>query len=443
MMKPICPIMLFLLAPLAVAQVSSPPEYPQTHVQMKLPPPVSSLGFPTIIGEGELANYIEGDIGLRGGYVNNLYPGSGVQTLDDGTFSVEPSLSTNRSGDRFHANLRYAPTFDFYSPDSALNTINNTGGVGIQYRTTPYTTILAGDTVTQTSNTWSQPLSSGSIPGGLPPASPGFIAPFAPQILNSAYAQFTWQFAQDGMIGVGGNSTVLDYYTPSQAQGLFNSDSWTGSAFYTQRFGAGQYLGGSYQYSLIRATPAGSTGPARTNLDANNFLGFYTLFMGPTISVSVGAGSQRYNLDQSSVSPIHAWAPIALASIGWQLPRTTLALNYTHLITQGQGLIGAYTSNAASLSSQLQLSPNWITTVRGDYSQLTPVSTSVVNSTPGGHTISFTGELARHLGAHFTLSAQYQYLHQNYLGIPSISSNPNSSRETASILYHFSRPLGR
>lgn len=443
MLKRIFQLLPLLLAPLAMAQVSSPPEYPQTQVQMKLPPPVSSLGFPTVVGETQLANYIEGNIGVRGGYVNNLYPGSGVQTLDDGTFSVEPSLSMNRSGDRFQTNLRYAPTFDFYSPDSVLNTINHTGEVGFQYRTSPYTTILAGDSATRTSNTWSQPFASGSVSGGLPPTSPGFIAPFAPQISNSAYAQLTWQFAQDGMIGVSGNSTLLDYYTPSQAQGLFNSNSWTGSAFYTQRFGAGQYIGGSYQYSLIQATPAGPTGPAHTNLDANSFLGFYTLFMGPTVSISVGAGSQRYHLEQSSVSPIHAWAPIALASVGWQLPRTTLALNYTHLVTEGQGLIGAYVSNAVTFSTQLQLSPTWITTVRGDYSQLNPVSNSVLNSTPGGHTISFSGELARHLGAHITLSGQYQYLHQNYLGIPSISSNPNSSRGTASILYHFSRPLGR
>lgn len=443
MLKQLCQITLLLLAPSAIAQTDAPPAYPQAEYQMQLPPPVTNLGFPTIVGSRELSNYMQGGIGLRGGYINNLYPGSGAGTVDEATFGVEPTISIDRTTDRIHETLRYAPTFIFYAPDGNLNTINHSAGVAFQYRVTPYVTFLAGDTLAKTSNTWSQPLTSGSISGSLPPTSPGFIAPFAPQISNSAYAQLAWQFSRNAMIGFGGNTNLLDYYKPSQALGLFNSNARAGAAFYTQRFGSRQYIGGLYQYSLILATPTDAVGPASTNLEEQNFLGFYTLYLQPTLSLSFGAGAQHYNLDQSTVSPLQSWAPIAVASIGWQAPRIAFALTYNHTVTEGEGVVGAYLSDAANLSTQLQLSPYWITTVSGSYSQLTPVSTSILNSTPGGHTISFAGEIGRQLGEHFTLALQYQYLHQNYRGIPSLAANPDSSRETASITYHFSRLLGR
>lgn len=443
MLGRICLISLLFFVPSATAQIGSPPAYPQAEVRMQLPPPVSSMGLPNVVGAAELSNYLRGDISFSGGYVNNLYPGSGNRTIDDSTFSFQPGLSMDRTTDRIQETLRYAPAFDYYSPNGSLNTVNQTGNADFQYRFTPYATLFIGDSATKTSTTWSQPLPSGSVSGNLPPTSPGFIAPFAPQISNNAYAQFAWQLARNSMIGLGGNATFLDYYKPSQAQGLFDSNSRSGSAYYTQRFGSRQYIGGLYQYSLILATPVSTTGPANTNLDAHNFLGFYTIYFQPSLSVSLGAGSQDYNLTQSSIKPIRAWAPIAVGSIGWQVPRASFALNYSRLVTEGEGIIGAYTSNAGNLSTQLQLSPHWIATISGTYSQFTPVSEFVMNSTPGGHTLSFAGMLERRLGVNLTLSVRYQYLHQNYLGIASIASSPESSRETASITYHLSRLLGR
>jgi hypothetical protein len=443
MFKQICLGSMLFFVSSATAQINRPPAYPEAEVQMQVPPPVSSMGFPTVVGEGELANYLRVGIRFSGGYVNNLYPGIGSGTLDDSTFSLEPNISVDRTTDRIHEVLEYTPSFDFYNPDDSLNTINHAGAVRFQYRFTPFVTFLIGDTVTKTSNTWNQPLSSGSVSGGLPPAAPGFVAPFAPQISNSAFAQLAWQFAENSMIGLGGNTTLLDYTDSSQAQGLFNSNSRGGSAFYAHRLGARQYVGGLYQYSLIIATPVTTSTLAEADLDANNFLGFYTFYLQPRISISLGAGSQYYDLTQAPAASSHAWAPIAIGSIGWQVARANFALNYSHLVTEGQGVIGAYTSDSGNLAMQLQLSPNWIANVSGSYAQLVPAAESFVNSTPGGHTLSFAGMLQRRLGANLTLSAQYEYLHQNYADIPSITNNPDSSRATASITYHFSRLLGR
>lgn len=443
MLKTSCLIPLLLLVPPALAQVTNATASPQSTVRMQLPPPVSSLGLPNTVGALELSNYIRGDLRFSGGYAYNLYPGNGTTTVDDATFSVQPSLSLDRATDRMHERLSYAPTFDFYNPDSSLNTTNHTGGVALEYRFAPYLTFLAGDTVTMTSNTWSQPQSSGSVSGGLPPTAPGIIAPFAPQVSNNGYVQLTWQFSHDSMVGFGGNTTLLDFYKPSQAQGLFNSISRSGSAFYAHRVHQKQYFGGLFQYSLITGTPTTATGLADTNLEAHNFLGFYTVYLQPTLSISLGAGSQYYDLTQSPITPVHAWEPIGVGSLGWQVAHANFSLSYSRLVTEGQGIIGAYTSNSGIASTQLQLSPNWVAGFGGTYSQFKRVASGLVGSTPGGHTWSFDGSLQRDLGPNLTLSAQYQYLHQTYAGIPSIAVNPTSSRATASISYHFSRLLGR
>lgn len=443
MLKPLCLISLLLFVPSVLAQVNTAPPEPDANVQMQLPPPVSSLGFPTSVGSLDRSNYFSAALLFSGGYAHNLYPISGSGTVDDATFRLQPNISLDHTTDRVHEMLRYTPTFDYYNPNDSLNTINQTGELAFQYRATPYVTVLAGDIAARTSNTWSQPLSSASVSGSLPPASPGFIAPFAPQTSNKAYAQLAWQFSRNSMIGFGGNTTLLDFSEPSQARGLFNSNSRSGSAFYAHRIHMKQYFGGLYQYSLIEATPVVSSGPAKANLEAHNFLAFYTVYLQPTLSLSLGAGSQRYDITQSPSTAAHAWEPVAVGSIGWQVARANFALSYSRLVTEGQGVIGAYTSNSGNLSTQLQVSPNWVTTLSGNYSQLKPVVQTLSGSTPGGHTVSFDGLLERQLGPNITVSFQYQYLHQNYTGIPAIAANPTSSRETASITYHFYRLLGR
>lgn len=443
MLKPLCLISLLLLAPLAVAQVNAPPASPESGTEMKLPPPVSRLGFPTRVGSLEMSNYFRAGLVFSGGYAHNLYPGTGGATVDDATFSLQPTFSLDHTSARNHTLLRYTPTFDYYDPDNTLNTINQAGEVALQYRLAPYATLLIGDRVTKTSNTWSQPLSSGTVTGGLPPTTPGFIAPFAPQVSNNAYAQLTWQFALNSMVGFGGDTTLLDFTNPSKAQGLFNSNSRSGSAFYSHRIRARQYFGGLYQYSLIEATPVTSSGPSQTNLEANNFLGFYTIYPQSTLSISFGGGSQHYDISQSQAVSARSWEPIAVASIGWQVLGANFALSYNHVVTEGQGVVGAYTSDAGNLSTQLRVSPNWLAGFGGSYAQIDPVTSGLAGSMPGGHTLSFNGSLARQLGANLSLSFQYQYLHQTYSGIPSIAVNPTSSRGTVSISYHFARPLGR
>lgn len=443
MLKALCLTSVLLLPAVGVAQVNAPPAPAATDNTMQLPPPVSSVGIPTGIGANETPNLLRGSIAISGGYVSNLYPGTSVQTLNDAVFSLRPEVSLDRTVNRLHLGLQYTPTFTYYDPDSSLNSIDHNAVAAFSYRASPNVSILANDTFTKTSDTLSQPLPSGAIPGSLTSGSAGLVIPFSPQISNSATAQVNWQFSPQDMLGVGGNSAILHFTSPSLSQGLYDSTLQGGFAFYTRRVSLRQYIGGTYQYSTIAAAPVIAKSAPEADLEAHNFLGFYTIYFDPKLSVSVGTGTQHYDLTQGTATAVHSWAPIALASIGWQASRASLALSYTRVVTEGDGVLGAYTSNSATMASQLQPTRNWIAGVNASYSQLSPVTRSVAFSVPGGHSLSAGGTLERQFGRHLSLSFQYQHLHQNYDGIPSIKANPDNSQETLSLSYHFSKPLGK
>jgi hypothetical protein len=415
-----------------------------SSTQMPMPPPVSAVGFPTAGGAEQRANYLSGSVMVSGGYITNLYPGAGAASINDGVYQVQPTLTADHSTDRSHASFSYAPSFSFYDPSNSLDTVNQSGATAFQYRLSPHSNFLAGDTVTKTSDTWTQPLSSGSVSGGLPSVTPGIVVPFAPQVSNSAYAQVGWQFSLNDMVGAGGVTTLVSYSQSSGlATGLYNSVSHGGSGFYTHRVNDRQYIGATYQYSEVAAKPAAANGVAEADLDADNVLGFYTAYLRPALSLSLGGGAQHYRLTQGSAANLRGWAPSALASLGWQGLHTSFALNYSRVNTEGAGIIGVYSSNSAAVSGSWQPSRNWTMGLGGNYSALTTESRSSAGSISGGHTLSGSASVGRRLSEKFSLAVQYQRLHQNFPGVIAISSDPNSSRVSASITCHFSRPLGR
>jgi hypothetical protein len=415
-----------------------------SSAQMLMPPPVSAVGFPTAVGAEESSNYLSAGLSFTAGYINNLYPGNNTSTVNDELYLVSPMISADHSTDRSHETFTYAPAFALYDHNSELNTVNHTGTTTFEYRLSPHMNFLAGDTLAKTSDTWNQPLSSGSVSGGLPSVTPGIIAPFAPQLSNSAYAQLGWQLSLNDMVGGGGNSTFTNYSQSStEARGLYNSNARGGSGFYTHRLTDRQYIGATYQYSQIVATPAITNGTAQGNLGANSVLGFYTVYLNPTLTLSLGGGTQHYKLSQSPAVPVEGWAPSAFGTLGWQGLHTSFALSYSRLNTEGAGIIGVYSANTAALSGRWQISRNWTTSLGGTYSALSTVAQSSAGSVQGGHSLSGMASVGRQLSENLSLGIQYQRLHQSYATIASIMGDPNTSRASVSITYHFSRPLGR
>jgi hypothetical protein len=80
--------------------------------------------------------------------------------------------------------------------------------------------------------------------------------------------------------------------------------------------------------------------------------------------------------------------------------------------------------------------------IGGGYSQ-NDVLVSALAGATNGHTISGTASLQQQFGQHINVQLGYTRLHQNYSGVPVLAATPNTNRESISISYQFSRPLGR
>jgi hypothetical protein len=310
-----------------------------------------------------------------------------------------------------------------------------------QYRASPRTTISAGDTFSQTSNVFDQsPIFSGTaISGSTQIPTIAAIAPFAEQRNNTASANASYQFSQNGMIGGGASFSTFDFPNPSQATGLFSSRTTGGSASYSLRATAAQYFGASYQYgrsfSLLPQV--------QIETQTHTIAPYYTFTPGKGLSFSLSAGFTRFNSTESGSPPYASWSPTANASINWIKSNSALAASYSRSVSAGMGLVGAYNSSLISASESQRIGRLWSMGLVGNYSNTKNADPLPGATSSSGSTISGSVSIQRTLGERFSATLGYQRLHQSYGSIPSIATNPDNYREFVSITYQITRPLGR
>jgi hypothetical protein len=199
-----------------------------------------------------------------------------------------------------------------------------------------------------------------------------------------------------------------------------------------------QYIGVTYQYQMFLAYP--TVGQSETQ--ANSIYLFYTVYLKPTLSISVFGGPQYSNTVQVGLPTMTGWSPAGGASMSWQGKLTSFAASYSRFLNSGGGLVGAVDYSSANGSFRRQLTRMLSMTIGGSYA-----NNDVLDALPalnnGGQTISGNASVQRRIGEHFNLQAQYTRLHQTYSDIAAISSTPNRNRVAVLVSYQFSRPLGR
>jgi hypothetical protein len=237
---------------------------------------------------------------------------------------------------------------------------------------------------------------------------------------------------------IGAEGTFTNLYYLQFVPGLYNSSSSGGSAFYSQRLSRNDYIGGTYQYSKILAYPP----HAQSEIQMNTYLLFFTVYLKPTVSLSVSGGPQHYDLVQFPVPPTSSWQPTVTVSAGWQGTHTNFAASYSRSVTGGGGLAGVYQSDTANASARWKLASTWSVGASADYVINKDLTPSSFISTGGGHRIVGSVSAQHQLSEHFRVEFGYTQLHQSYSGIRPITSSPNINRGSVSITYNFARPLG-
>ena len=386
------------------------------------------------------SNYLRGGLVFSTAYDSDAITGTNGQPVSDVSYSISPTISLDQTRSRLHWVLSYSPGFTFYQKTSSLNQANQNLGVSLSYRLSPHVTLSLRDSFQKTSNVLYQPNSDLEPPvsGGVFVPNYSVIAPIADVLTNTANATLTYQFAANAMVGASGTFSNLHYPNQAQVPGLSDSSGRGGSAFYTHRLSKMHYVGATYQYQMFFAYP--TLGQSETQ--AHSVFGFYTVYLKPTLSISLFGGPQYTNTQQFGLPTSTSWSPGGGASMGWQGKLTSFAVSYSRAVNQGGGLVGAVQSNSAVASVRRQLGRTLSMSIGGSYA-----NNSILDALPslntGGHTISGTASVQRQIGQHLGLQLQYIRLQQSYTQVAALSSIPNQNRVAVSISYQFSRPLGR
>jgi hypothetical protein len=442
---------------------------PAKEGSMLIPPPVSIEAYPKEVGSEVRSNYLRAGVTVSAGYIDNLYAGSGNAVLGETTVSVRPKIAFDATSSRQQTTLLYSPGFTFYLPTSELNQTDQNAIFNWRFRVTPHGTITANDIFQQGSSSFSAS-SLGAVSGSAPASAVGIIAPFAQRLTNAVDAQYALQFNPTNMVGITGRRFDLHYPDAAEVPGLYDSNEWGGGGFYSHRLTGAQYVGTTYRYSRILASPQDASSETQTH---TIFL-FYTIYLKRGLSFSVSSGPQEFNAEatflatatpaagvrnraraastgslqsadaQTQTVTTSSWSPGVTASMGWQENHTNFSVSYAKSVTAGGGLLGTFDSNSASAAARWRASRTWTLAVSATYSILKSVAPlPFFSTTLGGHSIGGVATADHPLSEHIGVSFEYDRLHQSYAGITALVSNPNSDRGMVSVYWQFARPIGR
>jgi hypothetical protein len=411
-----------------------------SSAEMSVPPPVAGGVYPNAATPENLANYMSADLTASAGYINNVLPNQTATPVNDGKFSFYPTVSIIRSTVRRQVSASYSPSFVFYEPTTALDSINNGATMTFQDRFSPHITFSVQDFFYRTSDVFDQSLlfSGGGVTGSTQTTAPVVIAPFEQQLNNLAHASLGYQFGRDGMVGGGASDSTYYFSAPSATTGLGNSHADGAWVFYNRRISQKQYFGVSYQWTRTAAQTSLQT----SYTTVNSVLPFYSFYITKTTSVSVSGGIEQVNVTSPHLPASNSWSPEVDVSVGYQGKRGYLASSYSYSTTAGAGLLGAYSTNNAALSGGWNFSRTWTSEVSVYYANAT-------NETPNlftlvvGTTVAGQASITHTFRESLILRMGYQRLHETYSAIPIISANPDSNQVYGKITYSFRKPMGK
>lgn len=412
----------------------------ENQARMLIPPPVNGQAYPATPASETRSNYLLAGLTFSPAYTDNLFAGTTANPVSDVSYSVWPTFAFDETTPRLRSVLTYSPGFTFYQRTSTRNETDQNINVDLQYRLSPHVTVSVRDSLQKSSNFFNEPnLFSTGVSGSPQLATIAVIPPLADLLNNTANAELTYQFSASGMVGASGSFTNLHYPNPAQVPGLFDSGSQSGSGFYSRRLSRTHYLGALYQYSRILAYPVG----AQSETQTHTVFAFYTVYLKPTLSLSLSGGPQHYDAAQLQLPGLRSWSPAGGASLGWQGHHTTFAASYLRMVTGGGGLVGAFNSNSINGSARWQIARTWSVRSAASYSIYKTLTPFYVLANPGGHAVSGTFSVQHRISEHFNGELGYTRLHQSFDRIAVVSANPDTNREFISISYQLTRPLGR
>lgn len=430
----------------AMAVQENNPEAPALYNpdmdRMTPPPAVNGLIYPIAVGSQVRSNYLRTAISFTSGYTDNVLGGVAGHPVSDITYTVAPVIGIDETTTRTHLLLNYAPGYTLYQRTSGRNEADQNASIDFSGRVSPHVTFSARDAFTKSSNVFNQSpdIAGGVVSAGIQAPNFSVIAPFASFLSNSGDVGINYQFGLNDMVGASGTFSNLHFLNTAQAQGLGDSATQGGLAFYSHRVAHQQYLGITYSFQRILSYPTFGDNETLTHA-ALLFYSFTPASSKFSISFFGGPQYADTTLPAPLVS-VKSWSGSGGTSLGWQAKLTSFAVSYAHAISGGGGLGGAVQQDSGTISVRQQIMKRLTASVTGAYAQNNTIAGSQLG-VPNGHSVSGSASLHQGIGDHLDLGLNYTRIHQSYGNIPVIAATPDTNYESISFSYQFSRPIGR
>ena len=403
----------------------------------------------------EQQNYLFGGIGASATYDDNLLSQSALH-IGGFSYSVFPTVGVDISRRRLTLNADYEGGYSFNQRFSAYNQSEHNADFDLRYRVSPHVNLRLHNHFLLTTGFLDQ-LSGGlsgigAGTGIIQQPNLGVITPIAPHTFDLGSVELTYQYSASDMVGGSGNVYISSFGTPpTGAQNLVDSRSEGGNAFYTHRFTPRNWSGIAYSFQRL------TFDPIMEDVNTHDILLFHTIYLtrhtalaffaGPEytqlnsviVTTHVATSFGYRDLDHRHARPLGSGrrGQLQLAGKAHQRERGRLAQGERwrrtadrRRVTSGTGRCGA---------SLPAIRPwNW----SGVHRQSRPRSMEAPRFPP---IPSRLGQfpLGTTIGKNLLCTFGYarDYLQQSGTSLPDLGVNHN--RGWVSVVYRFSRPLGR
>jgi len=247
---------------------------------------------------------------------------------------------------------------------------------------------------------------------------------------NQATADLTYQLGPHDVLNFEGVEG-FQRYLRSTVSSLWNSVTYSGSAFYQHEFSQRLAAGGGYQFAAL------DFGHGSSRAGVQTFQGFITYVFSSRLQVSGWIGPQQTST--KDIVPVfcyqfgcfyaiqhqQTWSVAQGGTVRWKATtRDLFGLDFSHGVSNGGGILGAATIYQATLTYSRPVSRLWSFGMGLYYVDSNSISSfrnpEFLKSITG--TLGFSRKLFD--SDAWSLNAYYAFIHQseNYTGLPDVIS---------------------
>jgi hypothetical protein len=423
-----------------------------------MPAPITgqggSLAFTSELGR---INYIRGGLSLASTFDDNTLNTS-TDPVSDVTYSVWPTIAFDQSRGRLKWTLDYAGGLTIDQRLSARNQGSHAAGLKADFRVSPHVTFRLLDRFTDTTSFFTDVNGTTDAPAGgvLQHPNQSLVTPLARQIGNFTSAEGEYQFGAGSIVGGSGSYYFSRFSDPDSGTGsasglLEDTRSEQAQGFYTHRLTPKNWAGVTYRFQRL------TFGSGVNETLSHSILYFHTIYLNPTMTLSVFGGPEYVDSSSQTINPIiqlplilmvatpvdhQAWSGSGGATFAWQGRHTSASVDAVRRISDGGGLLGAVRTNSLDASLRRQLNRFSSFEVGGGYATNDAVD---FTAAPGSSIRGISGRVTfeQRLINNLVLRLGYARDNQRQSSTGATPADIDHNRAWVSLAYNFSRPWGR